>query len=253
MSDNVCLLREVYALGGLTGSEQEAFEVHLHKCLECQSELRRLETVTEALLFDFESVSPPAGMRDRVLKNVLGTSQVSPEEVERSSYGPEGDTGGTAHGFVVGGTRKKRTSRVWWSLSAAAAALVILASGVTYSIASRNVSSPFGDVTQSVSLNSKIPGATATMWVTHKQSTAQMLIHFKHLKPVTGTQVYQVWLIKNSTSAPYSAGVFTPDSQGNAAFAALVPSGTYPVIAVTLEPKAIDATPLGPIVMQAKI
>ena len=71
MSDNLCSLRELYALGGLSDAERSTFEAHLETCPECQQEVKALEAVTEALLFDMEPVSPPAGMRQRVLGNIL--------------------------------------------------------------------------------------------------------------------------------------------------------------------------------------
>lgn len=253
MSDSLCSLRELYALGGLTDSEQNAFEAHLQTCLECQHELNEFETVTEALLFDFDPVSPATGMRDRVLDHVLNTPQETSSELKQTSHNvSDDDSEGSGTHSIRDQASTRLTSRAWWTFSAAAAALVILASGVTYSVTPRSPGSPFGQFSQPISLNSKIPGAMAKMWVTHGQNTEKMVLHFNHLKPITNTQVYQVWLIKDSTSAPYSAGVFTPDGQGNAVFASIMPPGSYQVVAVTLEPKAIDPKPLGPIVFEAK-
>ncbi|KPV40539.1 anti-sigma factor [Alicyclobacillus ferrooxydans] len=278
MSDSLCSLRELYALGGLSDAERSAFKTHLLTCTECQREVKALEAVTEALLFDMEPVSPPTGMRQRVLDNILGAT-----DDDRGSTGPKADAsaepnigafaGPSALDSAVYSTvhstertmkldtakltppraqRSVSRTRSWMSFTAAAIVLMVIASGVTYSVANRTGASPFGHVQKSMALNSKMPGATATMWVTKTESASQMVIHFTHLKPVGGTQVYQVWLINSGSSVPYSAGVFTPDSQGNAVFASIMPQGSYQVVAVTLEPKAIDAKPLGPVVFEAE-
>ena len=298
MSDSLCSLRELYALGGLSDAERSAFKTHLLTCTECQREVKALEAVTEDLLFDMDPVSPPTGMRQRVLDNIFGAT-----EDHRESTGPKVDAstevnvdasivpkldasagpnvGAPAEpniGAVAGPSaldstvhsteqttkfdtakltppraqRSVSTTRSWMSFTAAAIVLMVIASGITYSVANRTAASPFGHVQKSMALNSKLPGATATMWVTKTESASQMVIHFSHLKPVGGTQVYQVWLIKSGSSVPYSAGVFTPDSQGNAVFASIMPQGSYQVVAVTLEPKAIDAKPLGPVVFEAE-
>lgn len=85
----------------------------------------------------------------------------------------------------------------------------------------------------------------AQMWMTNAPDGKHLFIEFAGLKQTVGKQVYQVWLL-NKGGAPYSCGVFTPTKAGTALFACIVPDQVYTIIAVTLEPQAIDAVPLGP-------
>jgi len=85
MPNHLCEDVELYALGGLEEADAADFVAHLATCSACQLRLEELEDVTDALLYDFDDVAPPPGMRDRVLANVTAHSQAAapaPEAVE---------------------------------------------------------------------------------------------------------------------------------------------------------------------------
>lgn len=256
--DNLCELREVYALGGLTPDEQKLYEQHLTQCTECQMEVARLKRDTEALLLDFDLVEPPQGMRQRVLGAIFAEE---PGETASQDAVPEASGEPTQASFREIGDEQtadrkfRRPARVWLPWASAAAAFVVVSAGTIWWANNQlqpAAPSPFGTVSQTISLQPKAGSGSAKMWVTATTSQSQMLIHFTNLTPTSGTQVYQVWLLPQNGN-PVSAGVFRPDAGGKAVFASLMPKGKYDAVAVTLEPKAIDAKPLGTMMFQAKL
>ncbi|MVP02504.1 anti-sigma factor domain-containing protein [Paenibacillus lutrae] len=75
-----CEWVELYVLGGLADSERKLFEQHLSTCLHCQAEVAELQSVLEHLPLAAEPVAVPAGMKQRVLGQVLGTGKAVSEE-----------------------------------------------------------------------------------------------------------------------------------------------------------------------------
>ncbi|WP_284199652.1 anti-sigma factor family protein [Alicyclobacillus sacchari] len=141
MANRFCELCSLYALGGLAEEEVIPFERHLATCPDCQEELASLRAVTDVLSLDFDFVSPPPGMRERVLTAVFAHQ---PESRSRSEV-----TGETQRIDVDVSTlprdqeplsapkqlaptanassRRRRQSLIWWAVSWAS--LVAIAGG----------------------------------------------------------------------------------------------------------------------------
>jgi len=251
-SADMCSLRELYALGGLDQSELVEFEKHLQSCADCQTAMPALMQVHDMLLFDFEDVEVPAGMRDRVLENIFadapnGSAIDSPDRItdNRSGHKSMATERQTVLPSTPSRRSRRRPSRNWLPWVTAGAAAVIVA-GASLLFQPAAVKSPLGNVIANMPLQTASATVTgkAQMWLTSAGTSKQMLIQFEGLQPLQGTQIYQVWLM-NKGGKPYSCGVFTPDANGKAVFASIVPTTSYTVVAVTLEPKAIDPAPLG--------
>jgi len=270
VAEKMCELCALYLLGGLDEEERQAFEEHLLTCPDCQAELAAMKPVADALLYDFDEVSPPPELRDRVMRAVFEAEQG--HEVGRAPGSapkddadvPESATGrGPADGASVSSgpeprsatqawsaRRERRNMRVWWV--APWAALVLVAAGLGWSLHRIAPYETIGEVKTQVQLAPTAGMGSAQMWVIDSPQGREMLIRFHGLKRPVGSQVYQVWVIRDG-QAPQSAGVFVPDAQGNAVFASLMPNEPVNVVAVTLEPKAIDARPLGTMVFKAQL
>lgn len=67
----LCSLREIYILDGLGEAAVRRFERHVCYCEDCLQEMRILSTITEGMLYDFESVHPPSGMRERIFNHIF--------------------------------------------------------------------------------------------------------------------------------------------------------------------------------------
>jgi len=63
-------LTGAYALDALTGLELDQFEHHLHRCPPCENEVRGFRETSTRLAMAV-AVSPPPGLRERVLTATL--------------------------------------------------------------------------------------------------------------------------------------------------------------------------------------
>jgi len=73
-----------YTLDALEADERSRFEAHLASCEQCRSELGGFQA-TAARLGEAESVTPPAGLRERVISLASTTSQEHPVVTALSS------------------------------------------------------------------------------------------------------------------------------------------------------------------------
>ncbi|KRW91322.1 hypothetical protein SD51_09635 [Alicyclobacillus tengchongensis] len=261
MANRLCELCTLYALGGLDKEEVLPFGRHLATCPDCQEELASLRGVTDALSFDFDFVSPPPGMRERVLTAVFANqpdSQLGPEVTGATQRNEVPTLPRDLEPLSVPKQRtsmpnassgRRRYSLLWWVVSWAS--LVAIAGGLTWR-GLGSTTSPVGRVQAEKQMESTSGVGSAHMWITTTTQGKELLIRFKGLKRTVGTEVYQVWLIQKG-HAPQSAGIFAPDATGDALFAAWFPKQHVNVIAVTLEPKAVDQKPLGTMMFETQI
>lgn len=80
MNAELHTLTGAYALDALTDTERVAFEHHLTECAACSQEVRELRE-TAARLGAATALSPPEGLRERVLAEVERTRQQPPGEL----------------------------------------------------------------------------------------------------------------------------------------------------------------------------
>ena len=59
-----------YLLGALNDLERQAFERHLRECDDCREEIERLRPAAEALPGSVEQLSPPPGLKKRLMAEV---------------------------------------------------------------------------------------------------------------------------------------------------------------------------------------
>jgi anti-sigma-K factor RskA len=59
-----------YLLGALNDLERQAFERHMRDCDDCREELERLRPAAEALPGSVEQLSPPPGLKKRLMAEV---------------------------------------------------------------------------------------------------------------------------------------------------------------------------------------
>jgi len=277
VADKVCELCALYVLGGLDEADRRAFEEHLATCPDCQAELAEMKPIADAMLYDFDEVSPPPELRQRVLTAVFAEADADVDnDAKGASPSPwASKDGGAPRDRVTddrrafesssafelapdlkptteawSARRERRRIRTWWM--APWAALVLAAAGLGWSLHRVAPYQTIGEVKTQVQLASTAGMGSAQMWVIASPQGKEMLIRFHGLKRPVGSQVYQVWVIHDG-QPPQSAGVFVPDAQGNAVFASLMPNEPVNVVAVTLEPKAIDVRPLGTMVFKAQL
>jgi anti-sigma-K factor RskA len=79
-------LAGAYAMDAVSPSDRAAFERHLAGCQECAREIASLREAT-ARLATATAVTPPSGLRDRVLAAAAMTRQQPPAEPEPEAHG----------------------------------------------------------------------------------------------------------------------------------------------------------------------
>jgi anti-sigma-K factor RskA len=80
-------LAGAYAMDAVSPSDRATFERHLAGCQECAREIASLREATSRLA-TATAVTPPPGLRDRVLAAAAMTRQQPPAEAEPEAHGP---------------------------------------------------------------------------------------------------------------------------------------------------------------------
>lgn len=195
-----------YLLGELSADDVADYELHLQSCEDCQSGMRDLAPLLEAIAGDV-AVAPTPELRDRVLADIAATPQVMP----------------------------MRRPRRQWMLGVAAALAIVLAAGsflLQQDPVSDLVAASDAVVVQLAATDAYADAAQ--MQAVYRESDGSMALIAESLMPAEDGRTYQAWLIGGS--GPVSAGLFVPDEDGTARLildAAWEPGS---LIGVTLEP-----------------
>ena len=258
---------EEYAFGHLTSDARRDVEAHVRTCTVCAAALQQLEAVMAAMAQTPQSVVPAAALRDRVLSAIA----IEPQEI----------AGQSRHVRV----RRVRRSRSGWGLGwLAAAAAVIIAAGLVYSIDSSRreaevalararetalelqqrltlytsqtdlvVSILTAGDTREIRLAAPDTAGDSAARAYWSPTRGLVVVADRLPLPPPG-RIYQVWLIQGP--GPVSAGLLTGETAGRGFLIAPPPraDATGPVtIAVTDEPPGGLPAPTGSIRLAGSI
>lgn len=217
-----------FALDALEPGDQREIEAHTLSCARCTRELEALVPAVALLGESVEQLEPPPELRERVLAEVHA-------DVARS--GAERET-----------TARRPRRRGWRGLFARPAiavglAIVIAAIG-GYEIAGNDGSGGQEGSTVPVVAQQGIGGTLAV-----GEHSSMLDLH--GLGPLTGRQVYQVWVAKGQSLRPSSN--FIPDPSGRAMTAVdgHLTAGTK--VMVTREPHPGETAPTTPVLLSATV
>jgi len=256
-----------FALGALDADERKMVAAHVETCDACTAELAELERVVVGIGLDGPPVSPPAGLRARVLERVANEPQ------------------STAQTHAVLPFAPKTERRSFSASRLALAASVTIAIGASlYAFALRSeiaslresvtttgteatrlrgelaqLRRNWAEVTRAMDVlkapdmlkvdlkgQANMPGAAGrAFW----SRTAGIMFTADRLPALAAGQVYQLWAITGTVAT--GAGTFTPNAQGAASVTSTIaPGAPMPdAFGVTIEPTGGSATPTKPIVM----
>lgn len=222
-----------YVLNALNEEEEEAFRAHLAGCPTCQAEVEQLSRVVDVLPLAIDRVEPPAGLRDRILREVS----------------PGTPTGGlTVMESLAPARRARRHGPAPWQGFTAAAAAVVLAAAGAWSIGrqSGNNTSPRGTVAMAAVAKAlahggqvryvqgaAVPSGVGAAVVQPRRGPAIFIVD--GMKRAPAGKVYELWLIRDR-QPPRSAGVFTASTSGPQVMRLPIRSTGWPTAAITLEP-----------------
>lgn len=206
-----------YALDALDTDERNRFEAHLEQCADCRAELAGF-LATAVLLGDTQSQTPPAGLREQLMSEIVRTPQERP--------------------VVTSLAQRRGLLRRTLPRIAVAAALLIGAVGVGgYAIEHQNVrdaesqnqvmSNVLGADDLATSGKSFDSGGSVKLYTSDNANAAVIIA--KNLPSPGKGKVYQVWLVDGT--GPHSQGYFKTNGQ-------MVMKGVAKAetIAVTVEP-----------------
>jgi anti-sigma-K factor RskA len=230
-SHELHLLTGGYALDALPDAERAEFEKHLARCPSCAEEIRGLRE-TAARLAMATAITPPTGMRSRVLAVTLHTRQLPPP------------------GRNPLARAAQRTGLRRFSLSRAGlgAGILTLAAAVAFLLVTQQATSRQLQQAQAgnraiaavlAAPDARLESVPATVGGT---VTAVMSLR-EHEAVVTaadmpappGTRVYQLWVM-SSSGAARSAGLLTITGAGSAT--PVLAAGVLPGdrLGITVEP-----------------
>lgn len=240
MSNWNCDLLVDYLNGTLSDKEIQEFEEHLKGCDECQE----IVEATGELPYLADPVEPPVEMKARILSNVF--------EEEPSASPAVSDSDTVPAPFV-----KRTAKRSWWTPLIAAGLLFSLL-GNAYALWMLSDREEPGTQTeaafQSVNLQpSETFEGTATAAVIIEENTLDLVVQADQLEELEGSQVYQVWLLKEGQPIP--AGAFKPNQDGEGATHYKLEENIegWDTIAITREPDTGNEVPEGEIVLSSEL
>jgi anti-sigma-K factor RskA len=219
-----------FSLGALDPAEEREVAAHATGCARCRRELEALAPAVAVLGESVEQLEPPPELRERVMAAVR-------EDLERTAEvrEPRAERG------------VRRPRRGWRGLVLRPAIAVGLAVAVAaiggYLIAGNGGGGP-GETTVPVVAQQGIGGTLAV-----GEDSSMLDLH--GLKPVSGREVYQVWVAKGQSLRPSSDFVPDPSGRATAAVEGHLTSGTK--VMVTREPRAGRTTPTPPILLSATV
>jgi anti-sigma-K factor RskA len=215
MSTELHTLSGAFALDALSPEEAAEFRTHLAGCAVCRQEVRELREAA-ARMGEVEAFAPPPELKARVLAAADRTPQKPPKLIPFS---------GTTH-----------ARRRWARLSAAAAAVVLLAGGAI------GIGTLLGDdesglqptVVQVFEAQdahvAEVETSHGPLRVATSAGEAEMAVDTSDLQSLDGAHVYQLWSIQDGS--PVSVGVL--DDPRTGAAMPMPAAGTE--VAITVEP-----------------
>jgi anti-sigma-K factor RskA len=219
-----------YALDAVDQGDRGAFERHLAECESCREEVDGLRR-TVVRLADAAAVTPPQGLRDRVLMQVRETSQVRDAG------------GGSAHRADAPAAR----SRVWLVAAAVLAVLTLGAGGLAWTQyrAADAARTEAAGITAVVTdpgarlVQQRLPGgATATVVL----AGSRAVVAGSDMPALASDHTYQLWVIRGTRIT--SAGLGPAGREGAAPWSRLVDGvQAGDELAVSVEPSGGSAQP----------
>lgn len=223
-----CELLIPYIANELKESEHMAFGEHLKNCTECTNEYQELSQAWHALPFDNIEIEVPKSLKDEVLDFVL--------DPERNS-GTESFVTQIKNFTLL---LKRQFTPVSTSL-VAFLLLTIVILGISNVQEKRHYAENIPiEILQDITLksaNQSYPETKGTAYIVQQGSEKNLVVQVHELPGVKGSQVYQVWLLKNGTRE--NGGIFKPDEKGSGILTyQLLEGQTFDQIGITVEPDA---------------
>ncbi|QFT88010.1 Anti-sigma-K factor rskA [Bacillus sp. THAF10] len=233
-----------YFNGHLSQTEREEFEQHLATCPDCQEELQELQELLGDVALVSEQASPPPEMKKRILDNVFAAEDQT-----------ETTTSVTPINKTEPATKAPTQKKAWLTTILAASLLLSLLGNGYLLMQNQDDIAATPDITPPDSIVNLQPSETSANGFAalyQKEEALSVMVHTEELPELSGTEVYQVWLLKDGSPIP--AGDFIVDSQGKGYVLYNIDETTvkeWDTIAITLEPQKGNELPEGKVLLSA--
>ncbi len=254
-AENPHALTGAYAVDGLDPAERAAFEEHLATCPECRDEVAGLRETVARIAVAVE-VTPPAGLRGRVLAEAARTAQWTRDPLP-ATHG----SAGTAHlvhrSPDPADLAARRRPPAWrrWPAAVAAAAVLVVGGAAAGGLAVRQHQADQAAASEQahMMLIATAPDAvshTIALGTSHVVMSQTMgaaaLVGENVPMPERAGMAYQLWMVHaDGSTAP--GPTFVPDRGQVLAFVAGDLSSVT-TLTVTEEPAGGSAAPTGVVV-----
>jgi anti-sigma-K factor RskA len=239
----------LYALGSLEGEAAAALDAHLEECAPCRQELARLQGDMALLALTASGPAPPQRARQRLLKAI--------------AHEPRS-------------LRTVFVRRRWWTLAPVFASLVLAIFAILLwrenvrqrdrietlrADAAQNQASLeeakhlLALLTDPSALHVTLVAAQAKPQPAGKAiymaGNGALVFMASNLAPLAPQKTYELWLVPRHGEKPMPAGMFRPDSSGNAMvmMPPMSPGVEAKTFAVTIEPEGGSPAPTMPMVL----
>ena len=244
-----------FVLDILSPAESDAVRRHLAECPELHAEMAELNSVVPALFEAVEPVSPPAGLKDRILAAAAADLEARRPAAQPAAR-PAPEAAAPRRRWDLGALFRRPV----WAAVAAAAVVVAVALGA-WNIQLRNdmiaLEAYRANVVKILDAAAK-PGAQLAVLADPKSAAGptglaavgadgSVAIVMRNLTPTSGSQVYEAWLI-GADQVPVPIGGFQVGGSGTASLiTSHAPLGEGVIVALTLEPQEGATAPTLPI------
>lgn len=224
----------------LDAKEKRKFEEHLQRCLECSREYEHMTEAWNSLHWDFEEKEVPASLKVDVMDFVFESEKKNVNKSIRAKLEEWGS-------FF---------QRQFTPITAVIV-LVFMCLSIGQSISNvklknelvseENLKYAPIEVLSTLSLqsanqaNSNVRGHASIL---QQGEDKRLVVQVNNLPRLEGSEVYQVWLLKNGKRE--NAGIFKPDESGAGVLTyQLVQNSDFDQIGITVEPDQYSTQPRG--------
>lgn len=242
----------LYAMGDLRGEELKQVRDHLQGCAECREEARAIAEDLAAIGMSVEQHAVPAGARQRFVESLGGEAKTqSPKRAETT--------------VTPISVARPRTVWVPWAV-AAVLAVGAAGLGVKVNTLRQQLHNQSRMLAQSQEEGVRSQRVLALLRTPHAQRVTltpaktpavpsghtiylaergELIFQGSNLKSLPQDKAYELWVIPANGTAPIPAGVFRPDSSGDASVVMppLPPGVPAKAFAVTVERAEGSAAP----------
>lgn len=238
-----------YLNGTLTEEEMHEFQVHLNSCEDC----RELVEAVGELPYLAEAAEPPAGMKARILANVFDESDQGEPIKEGTAKTQEPSIEAKQPAPKVVPMAKPPKERIWWRpLIAAVLLLSLLGNAYAFMKLSDDGGAQTEAAFQSIDMQaSESFEGSAKAALVREGDSLEVVVQGEGLQELSGSEVYQIWLLKDGKPIPAGAFEAGADGQGAAFYQLEQNTEEWDTIAITLEPEAGNELPEGEIVLSS--